>query len=173
MNVQNPAELMKQLADQLSWMKNFLGEDFWPQLQEVAKGGLPLPVPPVGSPMPPKPAAPGKAGYPPLELYVTPREVLVYLFLPGLTEPEQATFSLVGPQELTLEAFLPAWQGPGVFLHRERPTGYVARLINLPVPAKPTGAKFTYKNGLLRLRLQRQEQAETDQSPAILHIEAK
>lgn len=159
-----PADAMRQLEEQMGWLQQFMGEDFWSQVQQVARPGQKAVA---GAPAP---AQRGPAGMPPVEVYATATEVVVTALLPGLSGPDQVAASLATPLELVLEAFLPTPPPASVTLHRECPTGYCARTVSLPTAVNPQGIRAAYIDGCLELRLLRTEPGPQSAELTLLQV---
>ncbi|MEW8978174.1 MAG: Hsp20/alpha crystallin family protein [Symbiobacterium sp.] len=160
---------IERIAEQLEALGEAISADLW---RELGRAG----TPPKKVPQPR-----GRAGGaartaartgPPLDIYVTPHEVVVEAVLPGLTSPQQVSVSLVGPTELLIEAYLPDRLPDGLYLQRERFTGYCSRLVTLPAPVRPAAAA-SYEDGLLALRFQRASPGTGSDGVAVLHVPDK
>lgn len=141
-----------------------LDEDFWKQMQQLAglfpPGQNVFPAPPAGgggAPMQAQAERPVAAG-PPVDLFLTPRNVIVCISLPGLRDPGDLRASLVGDSRLRVEGTIPPHplaSQPEAVVQQERATGRFSRVIDLPVPVKDTGVGSTYQNGVLELVFER------------------
>lgn len=173
----NPLEAMRTLSDQMGWLSQMMGEDFWSYLQNSMTGKGPpaianRPGPPVpgGGTAPQATAAAQQGLFPPLDLYVTATEVVLSLVLPGLTSSEHISMALAAPNELVIEAFALPTTTTGVVLKRERFSGYCTRSVMLPTSVLPTGAVARYEDGILEVRLARQEPGQGDGGISLLHV---
>lgn|GEM_PF-2399404 len=159
----DPVEAAQRIAEQLEVLGNAFGEEFW---QEVARAAPPKKGAARGKGE--RPRTPVVAG-PPLDIYVTPHEVVVEAVLPGLTDPRQVAVGLAGPTEVLIEAFLPDPFADGLYIQRERFTGYCARLVTLPVSVRPAAA-VRYGDGILELRFARVSPGTGSEGVAVLHV---
>ncbi|WP_374713415.1 Hsp20/alpha crystallin family protein [Symbiobacterium terraclitae] len=159
----DPVEAAQRIAEQLEALGDAFGEEFW---REVSRAGTRKKGPPRGRGDGPR-AAP-VAG-PPLDIYVTPHEVVVEAVLPGLTDPHQVTVGLAGPTEMLMEAYLPDRLPDGLYIQRERFAGYCARLVTLPVSVRPAAA-VRYEDGILELRFPRLSPGTGSEGVAVLHV---
>jgi len=163
--VSDPGKVVQRIAEQLEALGDVFGDELW---RELGRTGPPRQKgQPRGRPgSPPRAAA---AAGPPLDIYVTPHEVVVEAILPGLTGPQQVSASLAGPTELLLEAFLPDRLSDGLYIQRERFTGYCSRLVTLPASVLPVAAA-RYRDGVLQLRFQRTSPGAGGEGVAVLHV---
>lgn len=157
-----PRDAMRHMSEQMGWLGQLLGEDFWANVRAAAEAG-------VGAPGTPADRAPAPL-YPPIDLYVTPGEVVLSAAIPGLVRPEQVAVSLAGPAELLLEGFVPPDQTMDLPLHRERFTGYYVRSVGLPVPVDVVGARASCVDGILEIRLARSATGAPGQDIQVLHV---
>lgn len=165
----DPREAMKQLADQMGWLSQMMGGEFWGQLQEGLEAARPSAVRP-GAPAGARPGAPlrGQQAFPPLDIYVTDAEVVISAALPGVA-PEAVAVSLTTPGEVVLEAFMPP-EAIGTPLMRERPAGYCIRTVTLPAPVRADGCLARSADGIIELRLQRSEPGTGTAGVALLQV---
>jgi HSP20 family molecular chaperone IbpA len=163
--VSDADKAIQRLAEQFSNMSEAFGEGFWSRLTETAggpksntmgKGDVPKKAPSVG-------------GSPPLDLYVTSDEVVIHAVLPGISSAQQASLSLTGPNEVILEAFIPPCLPEGMYLHRERFSGYCSRMVTLPVSVL-SQASARYLDGILEIHLRRAEPGKGSGGIALLHL---
>lgn len=164
---QTPGNGLQQMADQMGWISNILGDDFWAHVQEEVRNavtqpsrqagrGGPMPAPGQGSaPTSQRQPQSADAGGPPVNLYVTPGEVVLTALVPGLTGPNGLRVGLSGQNKLVLEVSIPPASNTGILVKRERFVGYCARTVPLPVPVVPDSARITYTDGILCVRLMR------------------
>ncbi len=161
----DPGNVVQRIAEQLEALSDAFGEDLWRELGRARS--------PRQKEQPrPKPGSASRAGAavgPPLDIYVTPHEVVVEAVLPGLTGPHQVTVSLAGATELLIEAFLPDRLPDGLYIQRERFSGYCSRLVTLPASVRPV-AVAGYQEGILQLRFQRTSPGSGSQGVAVLHV---
>lgn len=164
--MQNPTDVMSDLTKQMGWLNQMFGEDFFTHMQNA--GGVRPRSRQAGAPA--RPVATG--GAPPLEIYVTPNEVVICATLPGLSSQEDVAISLTSPHELVLEAMIqpPPAAEPTMVLLRERFTGYCHRLLTLPAPVLATGARTRYVDGLLEIHLPRADAGSGTGGVALLHV---
>ncbi|HWI66690.1 MAG TPA: Hsp20/alpha crystallin family protein [Symbiobacteriaceae bacterium] len=168
MQTPTPTDAMRQLAEQMGWLQQFMGEDFWNQVSQAARPGQGAAgARPGAAGAPPQRAA---AGMPPVEVYATATEVVVTALLPGLSGPDQVAVSLATPLELVIEAVLPGPAPGAVTLHRECPSGYCARTVTLPAAISPTGVRAAYIHGCLELRLPRTEPGPASHELTLLQV---
>lgn len=80
-------------------------------------------------------------------------EVIVVAELPG-AEEETITIRLLNPQTLRITARQTEPVGEGYYI-RERGNGTLSRLIRLPASVTEGGAKTSFKNGVLEVRLKK------------------
>lgn len=155
--------------DQAGWVSQILGEEFWEQIQESLKGIRP----PFASPgaRPPRPGA-GAAGFPPLDIYLTQGEIVISLALPGVSDAAHVAVSLAGGATAVVEAFVPPPPAQAAVLQRERPAGYVSRVVQLPVPAAVGGgARCRYDQGILEVRLPRAQAGSDGETVSLLQVD--
>ncbi|MFZ5825304.1 MAG: Hsp20/alpha crystallin family protein [Bacillota bacterium] len=170
----NPLDVGQQLSSQLGALSQALGPEFWQKVGEVAGvGAMPGGLPGAKPPQPQPADARGAQPAPPVELYITTDEAVVSLILPGLSAPEQVGFGLSGPTELLIEAYLPLHTPHGVTLQRERFAGFCHRLITLPVSVLAEGARVSYTEGILELRLRRAEPGAGSSGVALLQVQSR
>lgn len=83
-------------------------------------------------------------------------EVIVVAELPG-AEKEAIAITLLNPQTLRITArrSVPTGEGPGGYSIHERGSGILSRLIHLPASVLSDGARTSYKNGILEVRLKK------------------
>ncbi|MFZ5622754.1 MAG: Hsp20/alpha crystallin family protein [Pseudomonadota bacterium] len=170
----DPFDLGQQLSSQLGSLSRALGPEFWQKVGEVAGvGSMAGGLPGAKAGQPQRPDGRGEQPAPPLELYVTTEEVVISAILPGLTAPEQVGFALTGPAELLIEAYLPPHTPHGLTLQRERYAGFCHRLITLPVSVFAEGARASYTDGILELRLRRAEPGAGSAGVAVLQVQSR
>lgn len=164
-----PQEAMKRLADQMGWLSQMLGEGFVSQIQEAAMGNQ---AGREGRPCPPDGQTAGHQAQatPPLEIYLTPQEVVLCAALPGLASPDHLSVCLTAPNELILEAFVQPMALSGTVLRRERFAGYCHRTVTLPASVLQTGARATYTEGIVEIRLARAEPGGPDSGVSLLQV---
>ncbi len=95
-------------------------------------------------------------GFPALNVGATPEEMEVYLFAPGMT-PEQFDIA-IEQNVLTIsgERNDPPPEGARQYL-QERFNGRFRRVVTLPEDVDPEQVDASYRNGVLHIRLKRQE----------------
>ncbi|MGE5673568.1 MAG: Hsp20/alpha crystallin family protein [Mycobacterium leprae] len=169
--MQNPAEGLGQLQQQLGPLGQVLGEDFWRELQQATN--FPFAMPASAQPQTPLPVTKPGAGptaNPPLEIYLTLTEVVVCAGLPGLSGAEHVRLSLTGPKELLLEAFLPPAVLHGTAIRKERFAGLCSRRVTLPAGVLPDSARAHYADGILEIHLKRAEAGQGEDGIALLRV---
>lgn len=159
----DPGKVVQRIAEQLEALGDAFGEDFW---RELGRAGSPRPK---GQPAGRAASRARAAAGPPLDIYVTPHDVVVEAILPGLTGPHQVAVSLAGPTELLIEAFLPDRLPDGLYIQRERFFGYCARMVTLPASVLPAAAA-QYRDGVLQLRFRRASPGSGGEGVAVLHV---
>jgi HSP20 family molecular chaperone IbpA len=152
--VADPAKLVQRLTEQLDALRDAFGEEFAAERGRAER--------------PRKEGAAANPG-PPLDVYVTPNEVVIHAVLPGLPDPRHVIISLTSPTEILLEAYIPPRLPEGMYLQRERFTGYCSRLVTLPASVRPVAAA-KYLDGILEIRLQRANPGSGDGGVAVLHV---
>jgi HSP20 family molecular chaperone IbpA len=164
------------MANQAGWINQILGPDFWQQFQEGLKqahptpGGMGKPPGHMGAGRPVNAStSPGPAG-PPVDLYVTPTEVVVTVSLPGMTAPENLSIGFKPPNVIVIEAFLSPRSEMGVILQRERFVGYCVRTILLPAAVASAAVSASYVDGVLELRFLRETPIEGSDGVAVLQV---
>lgn len=150
----DPAKLVQRLTEQLDALRDAFGEEFAPELAQAER---------------PRREGAAPTSGPPLDVYVTPNEVVVHAVLPGLSDLRHVIISLTSPTEILLEAFIPPRVPEGMYLQRERFTGYCSRLVTLPASVRPVAAA-EYRDGILEIRLQRSSPGSGDGGVAVLHV---
>jgi HSP20 family protein len=101
-------------------------------------------------------------GYPPLNVGVTPDQVDVYLFAPGI-DPKlleitlhQNLLTIKGERKLDREVGIQ-------YYRRERIDGDFHRAVNLPEDADPEQVEATYSEGVLHVAIRRRKAAKPRQ----------
>ena len=150
----DPAKLVQRLTEQLDALRDAFGEEFAPDRWRAER---------------PRREGAAAGGGPPLDVYVTPDEVVVHAVLPGLPDLRHVRISLTGPTEMLLEAFIPPRLPEGMYLQRERFAGYCSRLVTLPASVRPWAAA-KYADGILEVRLQRANPGSGYGGVAVLHV---
>lgn len=171
--MQSPHEAMEQMADRMGWVGQILGEDFWDQIRETCRAAAPRPdgrLRPGGASA--RPAGPGAGAgpQPPVDVYVTPAEVVVSAAWPGLPGPEHMAVSRISPSEILLEGYITPTSSQGVVVQRERPVGYGWRTLTLPVPVASGAAGATYAMGIWEVRLPRGHQGGAGGDVSLLQV---
>lgn len=102
----------------------------------------------------------GRSGFPAINMGVTPESVEVFAFVPGIDARELAVtldkglLTLTGQRKNTL----PKEGDPKVNVYaRERSTGPFRRVINLPDDVDPERVSASYRDGVLRVSIQKRE----------------
>jgi len=163
--VNDPGKVVQRIAEQLEALGDAFGEELF---RELGRAGTPRPKEQSGGRIGGR-ARTGAAAGPPLDIYVTPYEVVVEAILPGLGGPHQVTVSLAGPAELLIEAFLPDRLPDGLYIQRERFVGYCVRMVTLPATVLPA-ASARYRHGILQLRFPRATPGSGGEGVAVLHV---
>lgn len=158
----DPSKAVQRLTEQVEALRDAFGEDFWRQFAEQAAG---LPQQHGGDAARQGTPVTG----PPLDIYVTPDEVVVQAALPGLMDPQHASASLASPTELLIEAFLPPRLPDAMYIQRERFAGYCSRLVTLPASVLPAAAA-RYEDGILEIRLRRAAPGAGTDGVAVLRL---
>lgn len=103
-----------------------------------------------------------RGGYPALNVGGTPKTVEIYAFAPGLdpasidVQIERGVLTLSGERRVDQPA-----PGPGVTVHtQERFAGPFRRVMSLPDDLDASSAAATYRDGVLRVTLQRSAAAQ-------------
>jgi HSP20 family protein len=93
-------------------------------------------------------------GHPRLDIYQTRQEVVAIAELPGLTSSQDVNIS-VKSDSLTLTGTLERSTSvrEDRFFMTERFQGSFERTVTLPVSVRPTQVRATYRNGLLEVRM--------------------
>lgn len=103
--------------------------------------------------------AAARGAFPPINIGATPERIQVYLFAPGI-DPKKVELSI---QENVLtvagERELPADEA-ATYYRRERYAGGFRRVITLPEDADPDRVEATYRDGVLRITVQRKESSK-------------
>ncbi len=131
----SPSGLLEEF-DRLQKQMDSLMSTTWPGLTNIRAGRV--------------------GGFPALNVGATPEEVEVYLFAPGMA-PDQFDIS-IEQNVLTIsgERNDPPPEGARQYL-QERFNGKFRRVVTLPDDVDPEQVEATYKNGILHIRLKRQE----------------
>jgi HSP20 family molecular chaperone IbpA len=162
----DPGKAVQRLTEQVEALRDAFGEDFWRQFAEQTAG---LPSTPEQGGRVEAPRKGTSVTGPPMDIYVTPEEVVVHAALPGLIDPQHAMVSLTSPTEMLMEAFLPPRLPEGMYLHKERFAGYCSRLVTLPVSVRPAAAA-RYEDGILEIRFRRAEPGAGTDGVAVLRL---
>jgi HSP20 family protein len=106
--------------------------------------------------------AAARGGYPPLNLGITPEQIDIYLFVPGV-DPKRLEITL-HQNLLTLKGERRTTKEEGVqYFRQERFDGEFHRAVNLPEDADPEKVEANYQDGVLHIAIQRQESAKPRQ----------
>jgi len=105
--------------------------------------------------------ATARGTWPPMNVGVTPGNVEVYLFAPGL-DPKSIDIS-VQQNLLTVSGERKATRGDEVSYRRERFTGEFRRAISLPEDVDPARVRARYRDGVLQITAERPEAAKPRQ----------
>ena len=108
---------------------------------------------------------PGKPWIPHADVHECDEHVVIQVDLPGV-DPQMVEILLVGNM-LTIKGDQPAPASPtGETVHRrERPTGTFSRSIALPVPVDPEKVSAESKNGVLTIKLAKEERVKPRHIP--------
>lgn len=96
---------------------------------------------------------PPRSNFPPIDIYVTPHEIIVIADLPGYLK-ENLHVSVSGSRLLLKGSPHPLITGQPVV--QERPSGDFNRIIELPEPTDAHHLRAKFENGLLILSYHRQ-----------------
>lgn len=160
--MQNPLDALQHMSEQMGWLGQFLGEDFWAHVRAAADAGVAA-----AAPGGDRPAA---GTFPPVDMYVTPGEVVVSMALPGLAGPQAVCVTMAGPLEVVVEGFVPPECPMDLTLQRERFCGYFARSLVMPVPVASGEARASYRDGILELRLARSTAGGPGENVQVLSV---
>lgn len=106
--------------------------------------------------------ATARGGYPPLNLGITPEQIDVYLFVPGI-ETKSLDITL-HKNLLTVKGKRAVMREEGAqYYRRERYEGDFHRAVNLPEDADPDKVEASYQDGVLHIAIQRRESAKPRQ----------
>jgi HSP20 family protein len=99
---------------------------------------------------------------PRLDIYTHEDEVIVVADLPGAAK-ENVSLRLINPKLLEITAAQKEEREGGEegYVMRERYYGTMKRVVSLPAAVKEEGASATFKNGVLEVRLKKEEEVET------------
>lgn len=96
---------------------------------------------------------PPRSNFPPIDIYVTPHEIIVIADLPGYLKRKLARFCFRQPASIKGSPH-PLITGQPVV--QERPSGDFNRIIELPEPTDAHHLRAKFENGLLILSYHRQ-----------------
>lgn len=103
----------------------------------------------------------GRGGYPALNVGSTPTSVEVYAFAPGLETSSIDVHLERGVLTLAGERKAPVGNGDKVTMHMdERFSGRFRRVVSLPDDIDPNAVKADYRDGVLRVSIQRKASAQ-------------
>jgi HSP20 family protein len=103
----------------------------------------------------------------PLDVYMTPEEIVIIASLPGLT-PDEVDISIDG-DTLTIRGELRAPLENVEYLFQERSTGAFARRLTLNVPVEANKAEAVFEHGVLTLTLPKAEETK----PKVIKVKSK
>lgn len=104
----------------------------------------------------PRPVSRGEYVEPAIDIYETGEEVVVVANLPGAGKEDIRVEATESALEIKAEA--KAQPAKDVTYHRrERPAQGYARMVELPCKVEPAGAKASYSEGVLEVRLPKKE----------------
>jgi HSP20 family protein len=103
----------------------------------------------------------------PLDVYMTPEEIVIIASLPGLT-PDEVDISIDG-DTLTIRGELRAPLENVEYLFQERSTGAFARRLTLNVPVEANKAEAVFERGVLTLTLPKAEETK----PKVIKVKSK
>lgn len=97
-------------------------------------------------------------GYPPLELVSTPEELVIRAEVPGISPEDLQVHVTEGEVRLqgTRRESTEATSGSEC-LYSERRVGSFQRVVSLPCPVDPAGARARYHSGVLEVRLPKKQ----------------
>jgi HSP20 family protein len=108
---------------------------------------------------------PGKSWVPNVDVVESAEEVLVFVDLPGI-KPEAVEILLTGNMLTIKGSRAPEGQSACAAVHRlERPQGSFGRSIPLPVGVDPDKVSAETRNGVLAIRLMKEEGRKARQIP--------
>jgi len=103
----------------------------------------------------------------PLDVYVTPEEIVVIASMPGLT-PDEVDIAIEG-DTLTIRGELRPPLENVTYLFQERPYGPFSRTLALNVPVDVERAEAVFENGVLTLTLPKAEETK----PKVIKVKTK
>jgi HSP20 family protein len=106
--------------------------------------------------------ATARGSYPPVNVGVTPQQIDVYLFAPGV-EPNQLEITLHQNLLTVKGERRPIREEGAEYYRRERFDGAFHRAVNLPDDADPDQVEANYQDGVLHIAIQRREAARPRQ----------
>ena len=92
----------------------------------------------------------------PVDVYMTPEEIVVKASLPGVS-PDEVDINLEG-DSLTIRGEIQPPSDDVDYIIQERGHGVLARTLTLNVPVNADGAEATFDNGVLTLTLPKAEE---------------
>jgi HSP20 family protein len=158
---ENPFEPLRHLGQMTDQLRQVFGDDFMSKLIQI-----PQPQFPMMSHMPvASDVFPGQktSGWPPVDMYHTRSELVLVVGLPGLQSEADVKLYVDGHQ-IRIQGTLPsryAHVGRDRFFLSEFRYGPFERVIDLPFPVRSDRTKARYRQGLLEVRLFK-EQKESD-----------
>jgi HSP20 family protein len=94
---------------------------------------------------------------PSLDIMETEKEILVTAEMPGLDKKDISLNLTEDRLEISTETKREAEEEREGYIYRERMGGRFYRAISLPSPVDPRGAKASYKNGVLEIKMPKTE----------------
>lgn len=106
---------------------------------------------------------------PPLDVYQTPKEVVVKAAVPGL-KPEDITVEVID-ETLTIKGEVKAEEQVRKedYLYQERHYGSFSRSVNLPAGLKPEQAEATLEDGILTITIPKSDEVK----PRTIKVKAR
>jgi len=102
----------------------------------------------------------GEEAQPPIDMYQTPKEVVIKVALPGV-KPEEVDVTIAG-DTLTIKGETKTSEEAQRedYLYQEHSYGAFTRSVKLPPDIKSEKAEATFENGILTLTIPRAEEAK-------------
>ena len=103
----------------------------------------------------------------PLDVYTTPKEIVISASLPGLT-PDEVDIAIEG-DTLTIRGELQQSLEDVDYLFQERGHGTFSRTLTLNVPVEAENAEAIFENGVLTLSLPKSEETK----PKVIKVKSR